>query len=191
MWSEMAMSDITTVRTRMLGQDVSFGVSQPWLAYWLVIMRLAVGWWLLHAGLDKLMAGSFDASWFGGGAAAGTSLGPVVTMFADGAGLAFTNFMIPVGQFLIGLGLVVGALTRLAAFFGAFLMMFFYFINGETGGWAHGVVTGELLGILIFGMIATLGAGRVLGVDAYLAKTSFFEKHPKLQYLIGEWRKQS
>jgi len=47
------------------------------------------------------------------------------------------------------------------------------------------VVTGELLGILIFGMIATLGAGRVLGVDALLAKTSLFKNHPRLQYLIG------
>lgn len=65
------------------------------------------------------------------------------------------------------------------------MMMFFYFVNGETGGWAHGVVTGELLGILIFGMIATLGAGRVLGVDAHLAGTGFVENHPRLRYLIG------
>jgi thiosulfate dehydrogenase [quinone] large subunit len=50
----MATSDLTTVRTRMLGQDVSFNVSRPWLSFWLVIMRLIAGWWLLHAGLDKL-----------------------------------------------------------------------------------------------------------------------------------------
>ena len=86
---------------------------------------------------------------------------------------------------LIGLGLLVGALTKLAAFFGAFLMVFFYFINGETGGWAHGVITGDLLGLLIFAMIATLGAGRVLGVDAYLAQTAIVEDHPRLRYLIG------
>ncbi|MEF8828776.1 MAG: quinol oxidase, partial [Haloarcula sp.] len=78
-----------------------------------------------------------------------------------------------------------GALTRTAAFFGAFMMVFFYFINGETGAWSHGVVTGELLGILIFGMIATLGAGRVLGIDAYLQHTEFVKNHPRLQYLIG------
>jgi thiosulfate dehydrogenase [quinone] large subunit len=175
----------TSVQTRMFGQDVSFSVSQPWLAYWLVIMRMVVGWWLLHAGLDKLASWPFDASWFVGGAAAGTSVGPFVTMFGSGLGLTFTNIAVPVGQLLIGLGLVFGCLTRAAAFFGAFQMMFFYFINGETGGWAHGVVTGELLGLLIFGMIATLGAGRVLGIDAYLADTAFFKNHPRLQYLIG------
>jgi thiosulfate dehydrogenase [quinone] large subunit len=181
----MATSNLTTVQTRMLGREVSFDVSQPWLSFWLVIMRLTAGWWLLHAGLDKLASWPFDAGWFVGGAAAGTSLGPFVAMFSGGAGLAFTNVAVPVGQFLIGLGLVLGGLTRAAAFFGAFQMMFFYFINGETGGWAHGVVTGELLGILIFGMIATLGAGRVLGVDAYLADTELFRNHPRLQYLIG------
>ena len=173
------------IETRLFGSNVSYNLSKPWLSYWILMLRLTAGWWMLHAGLDKLVAWPFDASWFVGGAAAGTSLGPFVTMFGSGAGLAFTNVAVPVGQLLIGLGLVLGCLTRAAAFFGGFMMMFFYFINGETGGWAHGVVTGELLGILIFGMIATVGAGRVLGIDAYLAKTAFFENRPRLQYLIG------
>ena len=175
----------TNVRTELLGREATFTVANPWLAFWLVMMRLTVGWWMLHAGMDKIWAWPFDASWFVGGAAAGTSIGPFVTLFGEGVGLTFVNVMIPVGQTLIGLGLVLGALTRLSAFFGAFLMLFFYFINGETGGWAHGVVTGELLGFLIYGMIVTLGAGRVLGVDAYLARTDFVQNHPKLRYLIG------
>jgi thiosulfate dehydrogenase [quinone] large subunit len=173
------------VKTQLLGRNVSFPVSEPWLAYWLVIMRLAVGWWMLHAGLDKFLAWPFDAGWFVSGAAQGTSLGPIVTLFADGALLSFVNVAIPLGQTLIGLGLILGALTRLASFFGAFLMAFFYFINGETGGWNHGVVTGELLGLLIFAMIATLGAGRVLGVDAYLAESDLVQNHPKLRYIVG------
>jgi len=174
-----------SVQTRFLGRDVSFALSEPWLAFWLVMLRLTGGWWLLHAGLDKFANWPFDASWFVGGAAQGTSLGPVVTMFSDGVLLSFTNVMVPLGQTLIGLGLVVGALTRTAAFFGAFLMLFFYFINGETGGWAHGLVTGELLGLLIFGMIATLGAGRVLGVDAYLVETDVVRNNPRLRYFLG------
>jgi thiosulfate dehydrogenase [quinone] large subunit len=175
----------TSVRTELLGREATFNVANPWLAFWLVMMRLTAGWWLLHAGLDKFLAWPFDASWFVGGAAAGTTLGPFVTLFGDGILLTFTNIMVPLGQTLIGLGLIFGALTRLAAFFGAFLMTFFYFINGETGGWAHGVVTGELLGLLIFAMIATLGAGRILGVDSYLAELDVVKNNPRLQYLIG------
>jgi thiosulfate dehydrogenase [quinone] large subunit len=182
----MATKDrVSSVQARMLGQEVSYPVSEAWLSYWLVILRLVAGWWILHAGLDKLANWPFDAGWFVGNAAQGTSLGPVVTLFSDGVLLTFVNISIPIGQTLIGLGLIFGALTRTAAFFGGFLMVFFYFINGETGGWSHGVVTGELLGLLIFGMIATLGAGRVLGIDAYLAKTEFVKNHPRLQYLIG------
>ena len=176
---------MATAQTRLFGRDVSFAVPEVWLAYWLVLLRLVAGWWFMHAGLDKLLAGTFDASWFVGGAAAGTSLGPFVTLFADGTGLAFVNFIVPVGQLLIGIGLVLGALTRLAAFFGATLMIFFYFINGETGGWSHGVVTGDLLGLLIFAMIATVGAGRILGVDGYLLRTGVVQKYQRLRYLIG------
>jgi len=175
----------TSIETRLLGRNVSFRVSGPWLAYWLVTLRLAVGWWFLHAGLDKFLAWPFDAGWFVGGAAAGTSLGPLMGPFSDGVGLAVVNVMIPLGQTLIGLGIIVGGLTRLAAFFGALLMAFFYFVNGETGGWAHGLVTGELLGLLIFAMVATLGAGRVLGVDAYLQRLSLFSGDSKLRWLIG------
>ncbi len=175
----------SNIQTQLLGRNVSFAVSEVWLAYWLLFMRLIVGWWLLHAGLDKFLAWPFDASWFVGNAAQGTSVGPLVTMFSDGVLLTFTNIAVPVGQVLIGLGLVLGALTRLAAFFGGFMMVFFYFINGETGGWSHGVVTGELLGIVILAAIATLGAGRVLGIDAILVDTPFVERHPKLRYFIG------
>lgn len=173
----------TTQSTRF--ENATPDVSGAWLAYWLVLLRLISGWWLLHAGLDKLANWPFDASWFVGGAAAGTSLGPFVTLFSGGAGLAFTNVMVPVGQTLIGLGLILGALTRTAAFFGAFLMMFFYFINGETGGWAHGLVTGELLGILVFGTIVALGAGGVWALDERLKQTSFFQNRPRLRKLLG------
>lgn len=174
---------MATTQTRLFGRDVTLDVPDVWLAYWLVMMRLTAGWWMLHAGLDKFLAWPSDAGWFVGGAA-GTSLGPFVTLFSEGAGLAFVNVMIPLGQTLIGLGLILGALTRLAAFFGATLMIFF-FINGETGAWEHGVVTGDLLGLLIFAMIATLGAGRILGIDSYLLKTDFVRANPRLRYLIG------
>lgn len=175
----------STIETRLFGREVSYTFDGLWLAYWLVLFRVVVGWWFLHAGLDKFLAWPFDAGWFVGGRAAATSLGPFVGLFADGAGLALTNVMIPLGQTLIGLGLVLGALTRLAAFFGGFLMVFFYFINGETGGWAHGVVTGELLGILVFAMIASMGAGRILGIDAVLYESSIVESYPRLRYFIG------
>jgi len=172
------------IETRLFGSDVSYNLSGTWLSYWVLMLRLTAGWWMLHAGLDKLMAWPFDASWFVGGAAQGTILAPFVTPFADGALLTFVNFAVPLGQLAIGIGLVFGILTRTAAFFGAFLLMFFYFINGMGGGWAHGLVTGELLGIMIMGTIATLGAGGLLAVDNRLKEMGPF-KNSRLRKLLG------
>jgi len=176
---------MTTINTELFGKEFSMPLADTWLAYWLVILRITAGWWLLHAGMDKIWNWPFDASWFVGGAAEGTTVGPFVTLFDSGILLDVVNWSIPLGQAAIGLGLIFGALTRTAAYFGALLMLFFYFINGETGGWSHGVVTGDLLGLVIFGMIATLGAGRVLGIDAYLVETDFVQKHPKLRFFMG------
>jgi thiosulfate dehydrogenase [quinone] large subunit len=53
--------------------------------------------------------------------------------------------MIPVGETLIGLGLIVGGLVRLASFFGGVLMVFFYLGNAS---WSHGFVNGDLMGLL-------------------------------------------
>ena len=54
----MATSDVTSVQTQMLGQNVSFNVSQPWLAYWLVMFRLNRG---PAPMLDLFGAASFEA----------------------------------------------------------------------------------------------------------------------------------
>lgn len=173
------------IETKLFGSDVSFDVSGTWLSYWMLMLRLTAGWWMLHAGLDKIWAWPFDASWFVGGAAQASILAPFVTPFADGALLTFTNIAVPLGQTAIGLGLILGVLTRTAAFFGAFLLMFFYFINGMGGGWAHGVVTSELLGIMIMGTIVALGAGGVLSVDQRLREMDLFKNNKRLQRLLG------
>ena len=66
--------------------------------------------------------------------------------------------------------------------FGAFLMAFFYFGNA---GWAHGFVNGDLMGLLLFVTMIVQGAGRVMGLDAYLEETDFVRNHPRLKYLLG------
>ncbi|UHQ95971.1 hypothetical protein HYG82_21065 [Natrinema halophilum] len=90
--------------------------------------------------------------------------------------------MIPLGEFLIGLGLILGVLVRLAAFFGGVLMTLFYLGNAD---WAHGYVNGDLLGLLLFVIIGAFAAGRILGVDAVLEQTEFVQQRPRLRYLFG------
>lgn len=164
---------------------MSVTLSGPWTAYWIRFISLIMGWYFLHAGLDKVVNWPFDAGWFVGGAAQASILAPIITPFSDGIALTFVNFAIPIGQVLIGLGLVVGALTRLAAFFGALLMNFFYFVNGPGGAWAHGMVNGDLMALILFATVIVFGSGKVFGIDQYLRQTGFVKNHPQLRYLLG------
>lgn len=175
----------TTQRTvDVLGEEREFEYADGAAGYLLVGLRLVVGYWFLHAGWTKFafVAGEpFDAGGFLANAG-----GPLAGFFALAAEtpwlLEFTNLAIPIGEFLIGLGLILGALTRLAAFFGGFLMVMFYLGNAD---WAHGYVNGDLLGFLMFVIVGVFAAGRILGVDAALEETAAVRRRPWLRYLLG------
>ncbi|MFB6084563.1 MAG: DoxX family protein [Halorientalis sp.] len=174
-----------TVETDLFGADVALEFSRPWMSYWLVFIRVLTGWWFMHAGLTKLMSSGLmmpksGITWFIG--TSGTPVSWIMSFFQTGAPLAFVRFMIPVGEFLIGLGLILGAVLRVAAFSGAFLLTFFYFVNH---GWRHGMFSGDLMGLLLFLTVAILGAGRVWGVDEYLERTEWVKNHQWARYLLG------
>jgi DoxX. len=152
--------------------------------YTLLLVRLVTGYWFLHAGWTRFafVAGQpFDATGY-----LANAQSPIAWLFGFVAEtpwlLEFTNFMIPVGEFLIGLGLIVGALIRLAAFFGVFLMTLFYLGNAS---WTHGYVNGDTLGLLMFVIVGVLAAGRIAGVDAILEETELVNQRPWLRYLLG------
>lgn len=171
----------TQTTTKVLGQEVAFDLSGPWTAYWLAFLRVITGYWFFHAGLSKYAAdSSFSSAWWLN-SAEGTAVGPITVWFAENAQW-FVDFMIPFGQVMIGLGLMVGVLARLAAFFGAFIMAFFYVGNAD---FAHGFVNGDLFGLLLFATVIVFGSGRLLGGDALIEKTRFVQNHPRLRYLLG------
>jgi thiosulfate dehydrogenase [quinone] large subunit len=90
--------------------------------------------------------------------------------------------MVPLGETLIGLGLMFGVLVRLASFFGAVFMTLFWVGNA---GFGHGVVNGDLMGLLLFATMMVFAAGRYYGLDAAIERTRPVERHPKLRYLLG------
>ncbi len=151
-------------------------------AYWIALLRIITGWWLLHAGLGKLLTDGLSYSYgpiFMKGLE-GTSVGPLAVWM--GENLAFLiEPGVPILQILIGLGLIFGVLTRLAAVGGVFFMTFFW-IGGDFG---HGIVTGELLGLLLFTALIVFAAGRHYGLAPYIESTDFVENNPRLRYLLG------
>lgn len=167
----------------VLESEFGLTFSKPWGAYWIAMLRLLVGYWFLHAGWTKIVEeGGFSAAGYLEFAAQGTLMEGVVAPFSSGLGLELVNIAIPFGEFAIGLGLLVGLLVRAAAFFGGVLMVFFYTINAD---WAHGMVNGDLFGLLLFGTLLVFGAGRVLGLDAIVERTELVQNNRWLRYLLG------
>ena len=175
---------MSTRQANWFGSSIEFDYADSVAGYTTVLVRLLTGWWFFHAGYTKILAAEpFNA---GGWMLNATQGSPIHGFLAWAAGvpwlLDLTNFMIPVGEALIGLGLLLGALVRLAAFFGGVLMVFFYLGNAD---WAHGYVNGDLFGLLMFVIVGVFAAGRIFGVDAILEKTEFVRQRPALRYLLG------
>lgn len=107
----------------------------------LTIMRLYLGITWMTAGFGKLSGGNFDASGYLKNAIANPVTGPegnvlygwYVTFLEAFAlpNVELFNFIVPVGEFLIGLGLILGCLTTAAAFFGI-VMNYAFFLAGTV-----------------------------------------------------------
>src|SRR5690606_5336793 len=103
----------------------------------LTLLRIYVGWLWLDAGFHKI-TGGFDAGGFLKGAianpvldkATGEAVYPTYLAFVEHFALPnikLINVLIPWGELLIGLGLILGTLTTAAAFFGLVLNFMFMF----------------------------------------------------------------
>jgi thiosulfate dehydrogenase [quinone] large subunit len=171
--------------TTVLGREYTLELSAGLVGYWSTFLRLLGGWWFFTRGLGKYAnlwsrADPFSAGWFL--EIEGTLVSPILNAFVGGATEAFVNVTIPIAEVLIGLALLLGVLTRFAASWAAIMMFFFYFGNEA---WRDGYINGDLLGLVLFLTILVFGAGRVLGLDAYLERTAFVDAHPWLRYLLG------
>ncbi|MFB6157488.1 MAG: DoxX family membrane protein [Haloferacaceae archaeon] len=155
----------------------------PLAAHWLAFLRVVTGWWFFHAGVTKLIE---DGLSYGYGPVylkemTGTALGPLPVLM--GTELPWLiEPLVPVAETLIGLGLMAGVLVRLASVGGAAFMTFFWIGNAE---FTHGLVNGDLMGLLLFVTMALLAAGRHYGLDAVIERTDFVKRHPRLRYLLG------
>ncbi len=134
------------------------------------IIRLYLGYGFLTAGWGKITGGSFDASGFIGNAIKNPVMGPdgtavfgAYTSFLESFALPnieLFNVLVPWGEFLVGLGLILGCLTTAAAFFG--MVMNFSFLMAGT-------VSHNPIDILLGFFIITAGfnAGK-FGLDYYV-----------------------
>ncbi len=161
------------------------------LSAWFVLaLRLMMGYAFFHAGWSKLTAAEpFGATGYLLHAVPAES--PLYGTFQwMGTTPWFAEFLaiaVPWGELFIGLGLLFGVLTRLAAFFGAFMMLMFYFSNWSV---EHGLINGDFAYMLVFLAVAAFGAGRIVGLDPLIERYELggkplVERYPVLNYVLG------
>jgi len=154
---------------------VKFLRENVYASYFLALVRVYLGWSWLTSGWGKLSGGGFDATGFLIGAVKkATGDHPSVqgwwanfleSFAIPNAGIF--NFLIPLGELLVGLGLIVGGLTTAAIFFGM-MMNFSFLFSGSTSSNVQMVL------LSIFVIVAGANAGR-LGIDYYILP--YLRKH--------------
>ena len=166
-----------------LVDEVEFALDGPWAAYWIGFLRVVTGWWFFHAGITKVIEDGLSFT-YGTAYMQGmtdTALGGIPVWMGNHLAWLIEPG-VPVFETLIGLGLMAGVLTRLACAGGVFFMTLFWIGNA---GFGHGLVNGDLMGLLLFLTLGVLAAGRYYGLDAYIERTDLVNNHPRLRYLLG------
>jgi thiosulfate dehydrogenase [quinone] large subunit len=141
----------------------------------IVLLRVLIGWHFLYEGIAKLSLPSWSAAGF-----LTQARGPFASFFHGLAGnpgaLANVNLMTMWGLVAIGLGLIVGCLTRTAAVSGILLILLIYFCNPPFVGYFYSIPTEgsyivvnknlvEAAGLLV---IALTNTGQVAGLDRFI-----------------------
>ncbi|WP_254537883.1 DoxX family protein [Halomarina litorea] len=177
-----------TFESRLGGITVT-GRAHSLSAWFVLALRLTIGFAFLYSGVDKVLNG-FAAGGYLNNVAA-TNGNPLAGLFAWMGSTPWfvdiVNVAVPYGEVAIGLGIMVGLMTRLAAFFGASMMLLFYFGNWDM---AHGFINSDFMYMLVFLAVAAFGAGRILGLDTIVERYELggqplVEKYPALSYVLG------
>lgn len=166
----------------------------------IALIRIAMGWVFLFAGLDKFLnldgGAPFSAagflkfatagSWPGVELAQGQSINPTHGFWVSLAGnpglVSVINVLVVFGEIAIGTALILGLFTRFASVMGTAMLLLFYFAAWD---FALGIVNEQLMYAIVTASLGLIGAGKVFGIDAVIEKTEFVKKAPALRYVLG------
>jgi thiosulfate dehydrogenase [quinone] large subunit len=171
------------MKAELLGREANFEYSETWVGYALLGLRLVMGWTLFYAGITKVLDPEWSAQGFLTHAIPEGN--PFVGLWAALASdwLWLIDPLNQWGLTLVGLALLVGAFVRWSAFWGAVMMLFYWLASFPL---EHSFIVDDHLvyAVLLFGLGA-FGAGRILGLDAWLEDTALVQQNAWLRLLLG------
>lgn len=134
----------------------------------LMLLRLALGWMMLYAGVSKIIA----PQWTSKGYLAGAKILPEFFNWLSLPNiLPITNFLNEWGLTLIGASLLLGFFVRISSVFGLALMILYYLPLIDPALFPkmeHSYVVDEhIIYILVFLVLAVFNAGKAWGIDSY------------------------
>ncbi len=150
----------------------------------LFALRVSLGCVFFYAGISKIM----NPAW-----SAGEYLSSAVTFkgmyqwLASPGVLPTINFINEWSLLLLGIALILGIFVRLSSWLGVVLMSLYYFpiLSFPYVGKNYFLVDEHVVFIICLILLASARAGRIWGLDAIIAKSSFGKRRPKLQNALG------
>ena len=166
------------------------------------LLRIAIGWIFLWAFLDKLLALGFATgrdeetgkvdffspdAWINGGSPTQGFLefglhtkDPFTSIYSDLAGLGWVDWIYMISMAAIGICLILGIATRLAAIAGIIWMVLFYTASAI---WPENnpFIDDHIVYIIALAGIAYVGAGRYLGLGRWWETTGPARRYPLLR----------
>ncbi len=137
--------------------------------YALPFLRIALGVVFLYAGLSKVI----NPDWSAAGFLANANTFPAFYGWLGSQfNIEWVNFLNQWGLTLVGAGLVLGAVTRYAAYGGMLMMVLYYFpsLDFPMAGEHAFLVDEHIVYIAALAVLVKYQAGQVWGLDKSLSK---------------------
>jgi thiosulfate dehydrogenase [quinone] large subunit len=145
--------------------------------FWLVTLRVVIGWHFLYEGMVKLV----NPNWSSAGYlldSQGWFRGFYYWLASDPGLLKVVDFLNVWGLIAIGLGLILGMLTRVALSGGIILLAFYYLSHPPLTGLKYGLpmegsyllINKTLIEMVALIVLLYFPTGKVIGIDRLLFK---------------------
>jgi len=146
------------------------------------LMRIGLGWYMFWAGITKVL----DPLWSSAGFLSGAKTFPAFFhLFLSPSILPIVNFLNQWGLTLIGLSLILGIAVRWSTYFGAALLMFYYFAHGFPRPDAYTyIVNLHVVFALTLLYLGSVRAGSIWGISGWFSRLSICSKFPAIRRFI-------